>query len=149
MSRFVDVPTYFSHIYLVDLSPSLCDIARRRFKQLGWSNVTVLCQDARNFCLQYCQESSSNPATTPPLTPSYGHFEEHGLSWDGADLVTMSYSLSMIVSRHEPCRDQVSPPFRVLIKGGEIARLFLRHRLDRFPALPSWHLRSGRLLCPE
>ncbi|KAI9710052.1 MAG: hypothetical protein M1812_007516 [Candelaria pacifica] len=69
MSRFLDVPSFFSHIYLVDLSPSLLNIARKRFERLGWSNVTVICQDARTFKL------------------------DGGLQ---ADLITMSYSLSMI-----------------------------------------------------
>ncbi len=69
MSRFLDVPSFFSHVYLVDLSPSLLNIAKKRFERLGWNNVTVICQDARTFKL------------------------EGGAQ---ADLITMSYSLSMI-----------------------------------------------------
>lgn len=68
MEAFVNVPEFFEHIYLVDFSPSLCEVARMRIERLGWSNVTVLCQDARTF----------------------------HLAQGGADLVTMSYSLSMI-----------------------------------------------------
>ncbi|KAG8163313.1 hypothetical protein KVR01_006610 [Diaporthe batatas] len=71
MASFVDVPHFFSAVYLVDLSPSLCDVARRRFARLGWANVKVVCEDARRFDLQ-----------------RHGHA--------GADLVTLSYSLSMI-----------------------------------------------------
>jgi betaine lipid synthase len=68
MGEYINVDEFFAHIYLVDLSPSLCKVARKRIERLGWTNVTVLCQDARAF----------------------------RLSDQGADLVTMSYSLSMI-----------------------------------------------------
>jgi betaine lipid synthase len=68
MGEYVNVDEFFAHVYLVDLSPSLCDVARRRIERLGWTNVTVICQDARAFRLQD----------------------------QDADLVTMSYSLSMI-----------------------------------------------------
>ena len=68
MGDFVNVDEFFEHIYMVDLSPSLCEVARKRIERLGWTNVTVLCVDARAFKLAH----------------------------QGADLVTMSYSLSMI-----------------------------------------------------
>ena len=68
MQKFVDVPTFFTGIYLVDLSPSLCEVARKRFARLGWSHVEIICKDARLFSLKNGQ----------------------------ADLITMSYSLSMI-----------------------------------------------------
>lgn len=68
MSAFVDVPEFFSTVFLVDLSPSLCEVARQRFRRLGWKNVQVVCEDARTFC--------------PPQK---------------ADLITMTYSLSIIV----------------------------------------------------
>ncbi|KAI9302372.1 hypothetical protein BJ944DRAFT_167417 [Cunninghamella echinulata] len=61
----------FEHVYLVDLTPSLCEVAKKRFEQRGWKNVTVLCQDASGF------------QTDTPI--------------DGCvQLVTMSYSLSMM-----------------------------------------------------
>jgi betaine lipid synthase len=78
MSAFVSVPDFFSHVYLVDLSPSLCEIARQRFERLGWKNVNVVCQDARTFRLP---QDNVEPGKT---------------SVAGADVVTMSYSLSMI-----------------------------------------------------
>lgn len=59
----------FKAIYLVDLSPSLCEVARKRFAEKNWKNVHVLCIDAADF--------------TPPAGSS-------------VDLFTMSYSLSMI-----------------------------------------------------
>ena len=68
MGDYVNVDEFFAHVYLVDLSPSLCEVARKRIERLGWTNVTVICQDARAFRLAH----------------------------QGADLVTMSYSLSMI-----------------------------------------------------
>ncbi|MCJ1379851.1 hypothetical protein MMC17_002954 [Xylographa soralifera] len=68
MQEFLDVPNFFENIYLVDLSPSLCEVARKRFTRLGWANVTVVCQDARLF----------------------------NLPRNKSNLITMSYSLSMI-----------------------------------------------------
>ncbi|KAK5384212.1 hypothetical protein LTS13_002405 [Exophiala xenobiotica] len=68
MDKLVGVDGFFEHVFMVDLSTSLCEIARERVRQNGWKNVTVLCQDARTIA---CTASS-------------------------ADLITMSYSLSMI-----------------------------------------------------
>ncbi|KAF3482003.1 uncharacterized protein GIQ15_04762 [Arthroderma uncinatum] len=70
MAAFLNVEKYFDHVYLVDLSPSLCEVARQRFARLGWKNVSVFCQDAREFRVPG-QDAK-------------------------ADLITMSYSLSMI-----------------------------------------------------
>jgi betaine lipid synthase len=72
MGENVDVPSFFSAVYLVDLSPSLCNVARKRFSRLGWKNVSVVCCDARLF----------------------------DLDKEKADLVTMSYSLSMMPNFH-------------------------------------------------
>lgn len=79
MAAFLPVATFFSHIYLVDLSPSLCEVARQRFKRLGWKNVTVICQDARSFRL-----------------PEDDEIDPRNVSKPSADAITMSYSLSMI-----------------------------------------------------
>ncbi|KAL1986858.1 hypothetical protein VTN96DRAFT_5511 [Rasamsonia emersonii] len=79
MNQFLPVETFFSHVYLVDLSPSLLEVARQRFARLGWKNVTVVCQDAREFRLPGVSENGASKS-------------QEG----GADLVTMSYSLSMI-----------------------------------------------------
>lgn len=68
MDRLVGIHDFFEHVYLIDLSPSLCAIARERVQRFGWTNVTILCQDAR---LMHSQTQV-------------------------ADLITMSYSLSMI-----------------------------------------------------
>lgn len=79
MSAFLPVKDFFSRVYLVDLSPSLCEVARQRFERLGWKNVHVVCQDARSFRL-----------------PEDDKFDPCNESSAGADLATMSYSLSMI-----------------------------------------------------
>ena len=52
MNAYLDVVNFFEQVYLVDLSPSLCEVARKRFKRLGWANVQVVCQDARSFRLE-------------------------------------------------------------------------------------------------
>ena len=97
MSEYVDVENFFSSVYLVDFSPSLCEVARKRFARLGWKNVKVVCQDARTFRLEdheNVEHVGSDIGFTLP--PSY--FTEDSGSIGGADLITLSYSLSMIVS---------------------------------------------------
>ena len=95
MSEYVDVPKFFSSIYLVDFSPSLCEVARKRFKRLGWKNVKVVCQDARTFRLE--DYESDIPGVVVSRSPSSYYSEDNGII-GGADLITLSYSLSMIVS---------------------------------------------------
>lgn len=77
MAKFVDVPNFFETVYLIDLSPSLCSVAEDRFARLGWKNIRVLCQDARSFRL------------TDNATSEKSRDRQ-------ADVITMSYSLSMI-----------------------------------------------------
>lgn len=99
MSEFVDVEEFFSSVYLVDFSPSLCEVARKRFTRLGWKNVKVVCQDARTFRLED-HEASSSPEKALGFvrSPMPSYFSDDGPSVGGADLITLSYSLSMIVS---------------------------------------------------
>ena len=84
MNTYISVPEFFSAVYLVDLSPSLCEVARQRFARLGWGNVHVICQDARTFSLD----------------PSFGSVVTFGGNEEKnrikADFISMSYSLSMI-----------------------------------------------------
>ena len=88
MNSYVFVPEFFSNVYLVDLSPSLCDVARERFAKLGWKNVHVLCEDARTFRL----DPSSGSEVEAVGRLSSGD-EKHRIK---ADFISMSYSLSMI-----------------------------------------------------
>ncbi|PMB70689.1 hypothetical protein BM221_003144 [Beauveria bassiana] len=95
MSEHVNVPEFFSSVYLVDFSPSLCEVARKRFERLGWKNVTVVCQDARKFRLEDYEDGM--PAAQSLLrSPALSYFKQQRPEHGGADLVTMSYSLSMI-----------------------------------------------------
>ncbi|EON98336.1 putative 3-amino-3-carboxypropyl transferase protein [Phaeoacremonium minimum UCRPA7] len=94
MSEFVNVPEFFSSVYLVDFSPSLCEVARKRFARLGWQNVKVICEDARKFRLED-YENDLQSLQTPPLTPR-NYFDQRRPEHGGADLITMSYSLSMM-----------------------------------------------------
>ena len=100
MSEFVNVPEFFSSVYLVDFSPSLCEVARKRFARLGWQNVKVICQDARKFRLED-HESDLSGERTPTRSPA-SYFNQKRPEHGGADLITMSYSLSMIVSLTHP-----------------------------------------------
>ncbi|KAJ1934637.1 hypothetical protein EC988_008746, partial [Linderina pennispora] len=74
----------FERVYLIDLCRPLCKVAEDRFHERGWTNVTVLCQDAATFEL-------------PGLADDIGKI----------DLITMSYSLSMIES-FNPVVDRLS-----------------------------------------
>lgn len=78
MGAFLPVQSFFSRVYLVDLSPSLLEVAKQRFERLGWKNVRVICQDAKSFRLP---DDEVDPRT---------------LTAPSADAITMSYSLSMI-----------------------------------------------------
>ncbi|KAK7714425.1 hypothetical protein SLS57_007151 [Botryosphaeria dothidea] len=93
MSKFVSVPDFFRSVYLVDLSPSLCEIARARFARLGWTNVKVICQDARAFRL-----ADHEPASEMGLIAlnQDDYAPEDRPKTPGAELLTMSYALSMI-----------------------------------------------------
>jgi S-adenosylmethionine-diacylgycerolhomoserine-N-methlytransferase len=68
IENFGDDINRLSKIYVVDLSSSLLEIARDRFRQRGWNNVECVEADATRF--------------RPPE--------------GGADVVTFSYSLTMI-----------------------------------------------------
>lgn len=93
MQAFLDVPTFFSAVYLVDLSPSLCAVAIKRFKRLGWA-VKVLCQDARTFQLEdHLDDCSGRIYNAKPVI---GYSSSNVEQRAKADLITMSYSLSMI-----------------------------------------------------
>lgn len=92
MQAYLDVPVFFSSVYLVDLSPSLCEVARKRFARLGWK-VKVVCQDARNFRLEDHLEDDSNHNATEVSQKSSLVDADKRIK---ADLITMSYSLSMI-----------------------------------------------------
>lgn len=132
MAEFVNVPEFFSSVYLVDFSPSLCEVARKRFARLGWTNVKVICQDARKFRLEDYENGPSGGRTSPTRSPS-SYFEprpDHG----GADLVTMSYSLSMIVGNQMLGRIPSQSLTDIT------ARLLLGHRLsDIAPLAPRHH----------
>ncbi len=97
MSEFVDVEEFFSSVYLVDFSPSLCEVARKRFIRLGWKNVKVVCQDARTFRLED-HESSTGPPIEFPRAQNANYYGDKESPVGGAHLITLSYSLSMIVS---------------------------------------------------
>ncbi|OSD05197.1 S-adenosyl-L-methionine-dependent methyltransferase [Trametes coccinea BRFM310] len=84
MNAFVPVADFFSAVYLVDLSPSLCEVARQRFAKLGWKNVHVVCEDARTFALG---------ASFDVLELGASGSSKYRVK---ADFVSMSYSLSMI-----------------------------------------------------
>jgi len=72
MSKCMDL-SRFSKIYVVDLTPSLCKVAAEKARKHGWTNVEVVEGDATCFRL---------PGNAK------------------ADLVTFSYSLSMIPPFH-------------------------------------------------
>ena len=74
MAKFLPLSA-FKAIYVVDLCRPLCDVARAKAKAKGWSNVHVVHGDATAW---------APPAGAGP-----------------AQLVTFSYSLSMIPPFHD------------------------------------------------
>ncbi|KAK6524357.1 hypothetical protein TWF281_011265 [Arthrobotrys megalospora] len=104
MGEIVDVPSFFETVYLVDLSPSLCKVAVARFERLGWKNVKVLCQDARYFRLETFEGQSDMPLSTMTTNSSASSSRPTSPNAEteryNADLITLSYSLSMIPDFH-------------------------------------------------
>ena len=87
MQAYLDVPSFFERVFLVDLSPSLLQVAKRRFNRLGWE-VEIVCQDARTFRLEdYLRKWYKGEAALGL---------HYSFTRSGADLITMSYSLSMM-----------------------------------------------------
>lgn len=77
LNEILPIAENFSAVYLVDLSPSLLAVARRRFEALGLDHIVKLvCMDARKFRIE--------------------DFEPMAGAGTGVDWITMSYSLSMI-----------------------------------------------------
>ena len=83
--EFLPVKDFFQAVYVVDLSPSLCRVAEARFERLGWKNVKVICQDARSFRLADYVANGGEKSALPK-----------GGADAGADLITLSFALSMI-----------------------------------------------------
>ncbi|KAK5723099.1 hypothetical protein LTR17_013969 [Elasticomyces elasticus] len=105
MQQQLDVPTFFHAVYLVDFSTSLCEIARKRFERLGWKNVHVICEDARIFRLGDYEAGIDE--TKRDFSIGQSIYNEDAQDTVGADLSTMSYSLSMIPEFH-PAIDSVT-----------------------------------------
>ncbi|CAI6340306.1 unnamed protein product [Periconia digitata] len=106
MNQFVSVPNFFRAVYVVDLSPSLCDMARKRFARLGWKNVKVICQDARAFRLHEHEPEAHAQKQIFSQSQTVRDLDEDADA-GGAELVTMSYALSMIPEFY-PCIDSIS-----------------------------------------
>lgn len=98
MQKYINVQAFFSSVYLVDFSPSLCEVATKRFEHLGWKNVKVVCQDARTFRLEDHESKGSGSISGVSSTRSNDNSNMEDNTVEGADLITMSYSLSMMVS---------------------------------------------------
>ncbi|KAI4855483.1 hypothetical protein E4T45_03076, partial [Aureobasidium sp. EXF-8846] len=99
MEKHLSVTSFFHAVYLVDFSPSLCQVARTRFARLGWKNVKVVCQDARTFKLSDYEDGHNDDSAVFSIGKS-ALDESSAADRVGADLLTMSYSLSMIPEFH-------------------------------------------------
>ena len=99
MQQYLPVASFFHAVYLVDLSPSLCEVARLRFARLGWKNVKVICEDARTFRLGDYETGVGDEKAVFSIGRSALDDAEAATNI-GAGLLTMSYSLSMIPEFH-------------------------------------------------
>jgi len=96
MAQYLPVPDFFRAVYLVDLSPSLCQVAEARFARLGWKNVKVVCQDARSFRLEQYEVFDGSDDKALVVSEKGLYDDEHSQNRVGAHLITLSYALSMI-----------------------------------------------------
>ncbi|KAF2000103.1 hypothetical protein P154DRAFT_209289 [Amniculicola lignicola CBS 123094] len=106
MGDFLSVPEFFRAVYVVDLSPSLCEMAKKRFERLGWTNIKVICQDARKFRLHE-HEPQAHQRKQQILKGQIVRDLDENADAGGAELVTMSYALSMIPEFY-PVIDSIS-----------------------------------------
>ncbi|KAE8826756.1 hypothetical protein HRS9139_07928 [Pyrenophora teres f. teres] len=95
MNAYIPVSSFFRAVYVVDLSPSLCEMARKRFARLGWTNIKVICQDARAFRLHEHEPRAYERKEMVSQGQTVRDLDENADA-GGAELVTMSYALSMI-----------------------------------------------------
>ncbi|KAF2398294.1 hypothetical protein EJ06DRAFT_564610 [Trichodelitschia bisporula] len=93
MGDYLPVNDFFHAVYVVDLSTSLCEVARARFARLGWDRVKVVCQDARYFRLEDYESSLTEKSAV--IKRGNVLYEADGPATK-ADLITISYALSMI-----------------------------------------------------
>jgi betaine lipid synthase len=70
-------------------------MARKRFTRLGWKNVKVICQDARAFRLHEHEPEAYENKKAISQGQAVRDLDENADA-GGAELVTMSYALSMI-----------------------------------------------------
>ncbi|KAJ7925215.1 hypothetical protein B0H13DRAFT_2229697 [Mycena leptocephala] len=72
MNQHMPIMESFDAVYLVDLCEPLLDIARKRFAKKGWTNVTVLCQDANEFRLpEWANGKDPKEAYSLSMIPSF------------------------------------------------------------------------------
>lgn len=70
-------------------------MARKRFARLGWTNVKVICQDARAFRLHEHESQAYERKENKVQGQNVRDLDEDADA-GGAELLTMSYALSMI-----------------------------------------------------
>jgi hypothetical protein len=81
-------------------------MAEKRFTRLGWKNVKVICQDARKFRLhEHEQEARTRKELI--LKGQIVRDLDENADAGGAELVTMSYALSMVPEFY-PVIDSIS-----------------------------------------
>ena len=81
-------------------------MARKRFARLGWKNVKVICQDARTFRLHEHEAQAHQHKQIVSKSQTVQDLDENA-DTGGAELVTMSYALSMIPEFY-PVIDSIS-----------------------------------------
>jgi len=111
MFEYLD-PENFEKVYIVDLCESLTEIARLKSKNLGWENVEIVCTDACRFKL------------------------DNDIK---ADLVTFSYSLTMIPLFHQV----IDNAFSMMKKGSllGVTDFYISDKVDSLERQMTWYSR--------
>lgn len=79
MHKYLPIPS-FDAVYIVDLCEPLLQVARKRFADKGWKNVTVLCQDASQFSLPEWSDGKDPKGCVSFVTLSYSLSMVHALT---------------------------------------------------------------------
>ncbi|KAJ7132836.1 hypothetical protein C8R43DRAFT_1206637 [Mycena crocata] len=101
MNKHLPIMESFDAVYLIDLCEPLLDIARKRFVKKGWTNVTVLCQDASEFSLPEWVNGTDPKGSIPSFYTVLDRIDHVLCPQDGLIAVVDFYTAGKQPSLHE------------------------------------------------